>query len=52
MIDIYATKQYAEEILEAWLNSNSPINLRIKKERRNQYLISEDHDCDQNIPLP
>lgn len=51
MIDIYATKEYAQEILEAWVNSESPINLRIRKESKNQYLISEDHDCDQNISL-
>lgn len=44
MIDIYATKEYAEKILEEWVESNSPINLRIKKEKRNLYLISEDHD--------
>lgn len=44
MIDIYATKEYAEKILEEWVESNSPINLRIKKEKRNLYLITEDHD--------
>lgn len=44
MIDIYATKEYAEKILEEWVESSSPINLRIKKEKRNLYLISEDHD--------
>lgn len=44
MIDIYATKEYAEEFLQAWVDGNSPINLRIRKESKNQYLITEDHD--------
>lgn len=42
MVDIYATKEYAQEILEAWVNSDSPMNLRIRKERKNLYLITED----------
>ena len=43
MIDIYATKVYAEEILESWINSDSKINLRVRKESKNKYLITEDH---------
>lgn len=44
MVDICVTKQYAEKILEEWYKSESPKNLRIRKESKNQYVISEDHD--------
>ncbi len=44
MNDIYTTKKDAEDFLQAWVDGNSPINLRIRKESKNQYLITEDHD--------
>lgn len=42
MNNIYATKQYAEEILEEWYNSGSMTNLIVKKMSKNLYLIVEE----------
>lgn len=50
MNDMYATKKDAEEYLQSWVDDSSPINLRIRKVNKNQYLITEDHDRNQNIP--